>query len=100
MNKSQIFTCALFLSLWLVKALQLSATPALLCSDRRCSDIVDPQMILPISNLTTAFFVIGGGNGNTSRKPLQHDQKAAKNCFRYDCISHPLPVRSNPRPQP
>ena len=38
------FVLALFyLSLWLVKALRLPATPALLCSDRRCANSRPPH---------------------------------------------------------
>ena len=37
-------------------------------------------------------FFIGAGNGNTPRKPQGCDQKAVKNCIRYDHGSHPLPL--------
>ena len=39
-------TSALYLSLWLVKALQLPATPALLCSDSRCADSQPPHNVI------------------------------------------------------
>ena len=42
-NICRICTSALYLSLWLVKALRLPATPALLCSDIRCADSRPPH---------------------------------------------------------
>ena len=71
------FTCTLYLSLRLVKALRLSASPALLCSDRRC---VDSQPLHDVTNFEFDLcnFFVGGGNGSTPRKPPWRDQKAAK----------------------
>ena len=97
-SKCRIFTSALYLSLWLVKTLRLPATLALLCSDKRCADSRPPYDVTNFEFDLCSFFV-GRGNGSTPRKPPLHDQKAAENCFSYDCRSHPLPWDSNPRPQ-
>ena len=35
---SEFLLALMYLNLWLVKALRLSATPALSCSERRCTD--------------------------------------------------------------
>ena len=47
-------------------------------------------MMLPILNLISAAFFFAGGNGSTPKKQPLRDQKAAENCFKYDCKSHPL----------
>ena len=81
----------LYLSLRLVKAFRLSATPVLLCSDRRCTVSQPPHDVTYFKFELCSFF-IDGENESTPRKPPQHDQKTVKNCFKYDCISHPLPL--------
>ena len=81
----------LYLSLRLVKALRLSATPAPLCSDSRCADNRPPHDVTNFEFDLCSFF-IGGGNGNTPRKPPRLNHKTAKNCFRYDCRSQTLPL--------
>ena len=56
-NKYRIFTNALYLSLCLVKALRLPATPP--CNSYAVIEgvqIVAPRMMLPISNLTTCKY--------------------------------------------
>ena len=69
---------------------QYQQTPALLCSDKRCTESWPAHDVINIEfNLCSVF--IGGGNGSTLRKPLWCDQKAAKNCFRHDCKSHLQP---------
>ena len=92
------FSSALYLSLWLVKALRPPTTPVLLCSDRRCADGRPPHGDTNFEFDLYSFFV-GGGNGSTPRKPPRCDQKAAENCVSYDCRSHPQSLDSNPRPQ-
>ena len=47
-------------------------------------------------NLCKLLSLIDGGNGSNPRKPPRCDQKAAKNCFRYDCSSHSLPLGFEP----
>ena len=54
----------LHLSLWLIKALLLSATPTLLCSDRRCVDSRPPHDVTDFEFDYCSFFIVGG-NGNT-----------------------------------
>ena len=68
-----------YLSQWLVKALRLPATPALLCGDGRYSDSWPTQDVTNIEFDLCCLF-IGGENGNTPKKPPRLDQKAAKNC--------------------
>ena len=58
----------LYLSLRLATALRLSATPVLLCSDRRHANS-RPRLMLPISNLTFPASFIGGRNRSTPKKP-------------------------------
>ena len=94
-NKCRIFTSALYLSLWLVKALRLPATPALSCSDSRCVDSWPAHDFTNFEFDICSFFV-SGGNGGTPRKPPRRDQKAAENCFSFDCRSHPLPLGFEP----
>ena len=45
----------LYLSLRLVKALRLSATPALLCSDRKCTD---SRLLHDITNIVLCSFFL------------------------------------------
>ena len=52
--------------------------------------------MLPFSNFDLCSFFLGGGNGSTPRKPPRRGQKAAENCFSYDCRSHPLPLGFEP----
>ena len=65
----------LYTSLWLVKALRLYATPAMLgYVVIEGAQIVGPRMMSPISNLTTAAFLlveetgVPGGNNNNNNK--------------------------------
>ena len=55
-NKCRIFTRAFYLSLWLVKALRLPATPALLCSDRGCADSRPPHDVTNFEIDLCSFF--------------------------------------------
>ena len=57
------FSSALYLSLWLIKALRLPATPALLCSNRRCADSEPPHDVTNFEFDLCSF--VGGGNGST-----------------------------------
>ena len=81
-----------YISLWLVKALRLSVLHQPCYAVIKCSD---NRPLHDVANFEFDFcnFFIGGGNESTPRKPSQCDQKDAKNCFRYDCRSHLLPLR-------
>ena len=70
----------MYLSLWLVKALPILATPAVLSSDRRCADSLHPLDVTNFEFDLFGFFV-GGDNGSTPRKPPQRDQITAENCL-------------------
>ena len=72
---SNFYYCAFYLSLWLVKALPILATPAMLCSDRRSADCWHPHDVTNFEFDLFGFFV--GDKGSTPRKPLRRDQKTA-----------------------
>ena len=87
----------LYLSLWLVKALWLTVTPALLCCNRRCADSRSQLNITHFEFNLGSFFICGENESKpTPKKPPRRDQKAAKNCFGYDSRSHPLPLGFEP----
>ena len=60
----------LYLSLWLVKALRLSATPALLSGDRRCSD---SRLSHNVTNFEFDHCSLFIGGGSTPRTPRRRD---------------------------
>ena len=64
------FTSALYINLWLVKALRLPATPALLCSDRRCADNRPTHDVtnfkFDLRSFLLVFFVNKNHNNNYS----------------------------------
>ena len=84
------FTCVLIFK-------PVTTTPTLLCSDRGCTEI-RPLNVVSNMNLKSAAFLFLEETW-VSRKPQRHDRKAeTKNCFRYDCRYHPLPLGLHPRP--
>ena len=65
---AEFLPALLYFSLWLVKELRLSATPALLYSDRRCADSRAPHDVTNFKFNHCSLFICGG-NRTTLRKP-------------------------------
>ena len=64
--------------------LRLSATPAQLCSDRRCAHSRPPLDVTNFEFNLSSFF-IGGGNGSTPRKLPLYTLCIYTVCVCYHC---------------
>ena len=74
----------LYLSLRLVEVFRQSTTT-------EGVQIVGHRMILPISSLTSAAFLLV-----EETRVSPGNKKAVRNCFRYNCMSHPLSLGFEP----